>query len=62
MRKAISLFLTDAHGSAMIEYCLVTSAIAVALISAISAIGGALSETYQAIVSGISAVNGGIFQ
>jgi Flp pilus assembly pilin Flp len=58
MRKAATNFLTDCQGSALIEYSLVACAIAITLLSAITALGDELALTYQSIISGIVSIGG----
>ncbi len=43
----------------MIEYSLLIGGIAIALLSAISALGDELTATYQAIVSGVASIGVG---
>jgi Flp pilus assembly pilin Flp len=59
MRKAAANFPTDCQGSALIEYSLVVCAIAMTLLSAITALGDELSQTYQAIITGLALISGG---
>lgn len=58
MRKAVTNLLTDRRGAALIEYSLVACAIAITLLSAITALGEELGETYQTILTGIAAIGG----
>ena len=58
MRKAITQFLAEPNGSAMLEYALILSAIAIGVLSATSALGETLGEVYQTIISGIGSIGG----
>jgi Flp pilus assembly pilin Flp len=58
MRQVISRFLADDSGSAMLEYTLLVSAIAIALLSPLSLLGETLGAFYQTIISGLASVGG----
>ncbi|MGF1620844.1 MAG: Flp family type IVb pilin [Rhodomicrobiaceae bacterium] len=51
-------FLADNDGSAMLEYALIASAIAIAVLSAVSSLGDSFSGLYQTIISGLASVGG----
>jgi Flp pilus assembly pilin Flp len=59
MQKPIRRILSDCSGSALIEYSLLLGGIAIALLSAISALGNELTATYQAIISGVASIGAG---
>jgi Flp pilus assembly pilin Flp len=58
MRQVISRFLADSDGSAMLEYALIVSAIAIAILSPLSSLGETLGTLYQTIISGLASVGG----
>jgi Flp pilus assembly pilin Flp len=57
MRKAVLDFLADDGGAAMLEYSLIMAAMAICVISAVSALGETLGGVYQNILSGVVAIN-----
>ena len=46
-------FLKDESGATAIEYGLIAALIAVAIIAAVRAVGGTLSDTFDAVDSGL---------
>jgi Flp pilus assembly pilin Flp len=58
MRQVISRFPADSDGSAMLEYALIVSAIAIAILSPLSSLGETLGTLYQTIISGLASVGG----
>jgi Flp pilus assembly pilin Flp len=58
MRKAVTHFLADERGSAMLEYSLIMAAMAVCVISAVSALGETLGGLYQTILAGVVSIGG----
>lgn len=57
MRKAITTFIGDKKGSAALEYSLLTAALAIGILSAISSLGDTLSSIYQTIISGLMTIS-----
>lgn len=49
MTKFVSRFVKDESGATAIEYGLIAALIAVAIIGAVSALGGKLSATFKAV-------------
>lgn len=58
MRQFVFRFLADSDGSAMLEYALIASAIAIAILSPLSLLGDTLSGLYQTIITGLASVGG----
>ena len=57
MRKLLSRFLSDQSGATAIEYCLIASGIALAIVTVVQGIGPQLSNKFTAINSGINTAN-----
>jgi pilus assembly protein Flp/PilA len=57
MRKLLSGFLSDRSGATAIEYCLIASGIALAIVTVVQGIGPQLSAKFTAINSGIKTMN-----
>jgi len=53
MQKFLSRFLSNESGATAIEYGLIAAGIAVAIISAVTAVGGALNTKLQAAATAI---------
>lgn len=53
MKALINRFKQDESGATAIEYGLIAALIAVAIIAAVRAVGGTLSETFSDIDSGL---------
>lgn len=51
MKALINRFKADESGATAIEYGLIAALIAVAIIAAIRAVGGSLSDTFSAVSS-----------
>ena len=56
MTNLFSRFLRDESGATAIEYALIAGGIAIAVIGAITAVGGALDTSLQAIATGLTPV------
>jgi len=54
MRRILKRFFHEEKAATAIEYCLIASLIAVAIIAGASALGTSLNSTFQAISSDIS--------
>jgi pilus assembly protein Flp/PilA len=54
MRKFLSSFLSDESGATAIEYGLIAAGIAVAIIAAVNAVGGALDTKLNAAAAAIN--------
>ncbi len=54
MKTLIERFKSDEDGATAIEYGLIAALIAVAIIAAVRAVGGTLSETFSDIDSGLA--------
>ena len=54
MKSLINRFMNDEDGSTAIEYGLIAALIAVAIIAAVRAVGGTLSDTFDSIDDGLS--------
>jgi len=54
MRKLLSRFLSDQSGATAIEYCLIASGIAFAIVTIVQGIGPQLSTKFAAINSGLN--------
>ena len=54
MSKFVSRFLKDESGATAIEYGLIASLIAVAIIAVLTTLGGDLSTKFQEVADGIS--------
>jgi pilus assembly protein Flp/PilA len=54
MRKLLSRFLSDQSGATAIEYCLIASGIALAIVTVVQGIGPQLSAKFTSINSGIA--------
>lgn len=57
MRKLLSRFLSDQSGATAIEYCLIASGIALAIVTVVQGIGPQLSTKFTAINGGINTAN-----
>ncbi len=57
MKTLINRFKADESGATAIEYGLIAALIAVAIIAAVRAVGGTLSDTFDAVDAGL--VNAG---
>jgi pilus assembly protein Flp/PilA len=53
MRNLLNRFAKDESGATAIEYGLIAALIAVAIIAAVSALGGRLSGTFEEITEGL---------
>ncbi|RLQ89313.1 Flp family type IVb pilin [Notoacmeibacter ruber] len=53
MNKVFARFVKDESGATAIEYGLIAALIAVAIIGAVSAVGGSLTDRFNAISSAI---------
>ena len=51
--KHISNFIRDDSGATAIEYALIASLIAVAIITAVSTVGGKIANTFNAVGSSL---------
>ncbi len=58
MKALINKFLTDEDGATAIEYGLIAALIAVAIITAVRAVGTELSNTFSTVESNLSTANG----
>lgn len=54
MRKLFLRFLADQSGATAIEYCLIASGIALAIVTVVQGIGPQLSTKFAAINSGLN--------
>lgn len=54
MTKFVSRFVKDESGATAIEYGLIAALIAVVIIGAVTALGGQLKTTFEAITKGIT--------
>ena len=54
MRKCLASFLADDSGATAIEYGLIAVGIAVAIVSAVNAVGGALAARFTAVAGAIN--------
>ncbi len=54
MTKFISKFVQDESGATAIEYGLIAALIAVVIIGAVSALGGKISSTFDAVEKGMT--------
>lgn len=54
MRKLFLRFLADQSGATAIEYCLIASGIALAIVTIVQGIGPQLSAKFTAINSGLN--------
>lgn len=54
MSKFIKQFIADESGATAIEYGLIAALIAVVIISAVTALGGQLDTTFEAVKTGIT--------
>jgi pilus assembly protein Flp/PilA len=54
MRKLFLRFLGDQSGATAIEYCLIASSIALAIVTIVQGIGPQLSTKFSAINSGLN--------
>ena len=52
--KLLNWFASDESGQSMTEYSLIIALIAVVLVGALSAVGGALSNTFNKVVDEIN--------
>ncbi len=57
MQISISKFIAQEKGSAALEYSLVAAAVAIGVLSAISALGNAVGEIYQILLSGLAVID-----
>lgn len=55
MTNLLSRFVRDESGATAIEYGLIAALIAVAIIAAVTALGGALSTTFGKVTTGLGA-------
>ena len=55
MRNFIKNFANDESGATAIEYGLIAALIAVAIIGAVSALGGKLDATFKSVTGGMDA-------
>jgi pilus assembly protein Flp/PilA len=53
MNKFISQFISDESGATAIEYGLIAALIAVVIISAVTALGGQLKTSFEAVTTGL---------
>jgi pilus assembly protein Flp/PilA len=53
MRQLISRFLSDQSGATAIEYCLIASGIALAIMAAVQGIGPQLSTKFTSVNSSL---------
>ncbi len=53
MKALINRFKADESGATAIEYGLIAALIAVAIIAAVRAVGGTLSDTFDAVDTGL---------
>jgi pilus assembly protein Flp/PilA len=53
MRQLISRFLSNKSGATAIEYCLIASGIALAIMAAVQGIGPTLSTTFTSVNSSL---------
>lgn len=49
MQKLVSLFMVDESGATAIEYALIASGIAVAIVVAVQSLGTTLNTTYASV-------------
>lgn len=54
MRKCLSRFLADDSGATAIEYGLIAVGVAIAIVSAVNAVGGALAARFTAVAAAVS--------
>ena len=54
MTKFISQFINDESGATAIEYGLIAALIAVVIISAVTALGGKVAETFTSVTEGMT--------
>ncbi len=54
MKSLINRFKADESGATAIEYGLIAALIAVAIIAAVRAVGGTLSDTFDAVDDGLA--------
>ncbi|GJL90992.1 Flp family type IVb pilin [Hyphococcus sp.] len=54
MKALINRFKADESGATAIEYGLIAALIAVAIIAAVRAVGGTLSDTFDAVDTGLT--------
>lgn len=59
MRNFIKNFANDESGATAIEYGLIAALIAVAIIGAVSALGGKLKTTFESVTGGMTPASGG---
>ena len=57
--SSLKLFLKNEDGATAIEYGLIAALIGVAIIAAVSAVGGSLTGTFNAISTKLNAANAG---
>lgn len=53
MTKMISRFLRDESGATAIEYGLIIALIAVVIISAVTAVGGKINDSFTSVSTGL---------
>jgi pilus assembly protein Flp/PilA len=53
MRKSLSRFLSDRTGATAIEYCLIASGIAFAIVTVVQSIGPQLRPIFTSITDGM---------
>lgn len=54
MKRYVALFCTDESGATAIEYALIASLVAVAIIAAVSSMGKKLQRTFNEVSSNLS--------
>ena len=54
MRKFLTDFLSNESGATAIEYGLIATGIAIAIVSAVQAVGGSLTATFTNVSTGIN--------
>ena len=59
MRTMLARFLTDESGSTTIEYTLIAAGIAIAILTALNALGGSLGGLFETLDGKIGASAGG---
>ncbi|HUK60167.1 MAG TPA: Flp family type IVb pilin [Stellaceae bacterium] len=53
MRKFLAKFRSDESGATAIEYGLIAALISVAIISAVTSVGGSLTSTFNSVASAL---------
>jgi pilus assembly protein Flp/PilA len=54
--KRLARFLEDEKGATAIEYALLGAGISLAIITAVTLLGGAVADLYQSIATGVGSV------